>query len=181
MPFVKRGGERRGRERGGVGKKGRRRREAIGCLVKVWGFLAWILAAREKKTKTLTPSITIAITLLSQGEKKKNQWLTAFNQFSALGRSIQNEGARRGWGLGGAYRSVFTYAVKHYFTARVTISISQCHPLFKQGESRQRVSFLFGRLSNGQQSRRQWAPTMAMNGQVMVKAIKAWFTWYKIL
>lgn len=174
MPFVKRGGERRGRERGGVGKKGRRRREAICCLVKVWGFLAWILAAREKKTKTLTPSITIAITLLSQG--KKNQWLTAFNQFSALGRSIQNEGARRG-GCGGAYRSVFTYAVKHYFTARVTISISQRHSLFKQGESRQRVSFLFGRLSNGQQSRRQWAPAMAINGQVMVMAIKVLFTW----
>lgn len=136
MPFVKRGGERRGRERGGVGKKGRRRREAIGCLVKVWGFLAWILAAREKKTKTLTPSITIAITLLSQG--KKNQWLTAFNQFSALGRSIQNEGARRG-GCGGAYRSVFTYAVKHYFTARVTISIRQRHSLFKQGEQTEGV------------------------------------------
>lgn len=176
MPFVKRGGERRGRERGGVGKKGRRRREAIGCLVKVWGFLAWILAAREKKTKTLTPSITIAITLLSLGEKK-NQWLTAFNQFSALGRSIQNEGARRGECGGGAYRSVFTYAVKHYFTARVTISISQRHSLFKQGESRQRVSFLFGRLSNGQQSHRQWAPTMAINGQVMVMAIKVLFTW----
>lgn len=179
MPFVRRGGERRGRERGGVGKKGRRRREAIGCLVKVWGFLAWILAAREKKTKTLTPSITIAITLLSQGEKKINDWqhLTSSQHLADPYRMKVLDGE----GVGGAYRSVFTYAVKHYFTARVTISISQRHSLFKQGESRQRVSFLFGGLSNGQQSGRQWAPTMAMNGQVKATAIKVLFTWHKKL
>lgn len=85
MPFVKGvgGGERvggRGRageegrkegERRGESSRRRRRSEATGCLVKVRGFLASILAAREKKTKTLTPSITIAITRLSQPEKKK--------------------------------------------------------------------------------------------------------------
>lgn len=76
MPFVKGvgevGGSRGGREKGGRegGESRRRRSEAMGCLVKVQGFLASILAAREKKTKTLTPSITIAITRLSQPEKK---------------------------------------------------------------------------------------------------------------
>lgn len=62
------GGGRRGRE----GGESRRRSSAMGCLVKVQGFLASVLAAREKKTKTLTPSITIAITRLSQQEKKKS-------------------------------------------------------------------------------------------------------------
>lgn len=79
MPFVKGvgwrggGGEgRRGENRArGSSRRRRRRSEATGCLVKVRGFLASILAAREKKTKTLTPSITIAITRLSQPEKKK--------------------------------------------------------------------------------------------------------------
>ncbi len=74
----------------------------------------------------------------------KNQWLTAFNQSSALGRSIQKKGARQG----GPYRSVFTHAVKHYFTARITISISQCHSLFKQGECIQEVSFTFSMLDD---------------------------------
>lgn len=63
-----------GRKEGERGRESsrirRRRSEAMGCLVKVRGFLASILAAREKKTKTLTPSITIAITRLSQPEKK---------------------------------------------------------------------------------------------------------------
>lgn len=55
-------------------------------------------------------------------------------------------------GEGGGHRSVFTYAVKHYFTARVTISISQCHPPFRrEGESTQKVSFPFRRPHNGQQ------------------------------
>lgn len=91
--------------------------------------------------------------------------MTAFNQFSALGRSIQNEGARKGGDGGGrlgggvgsggrvvGQRSVFTYAVKHYFTARVTTSISQCHSLFRrEGESTQKVSFPFRTPHNGQQ------------------------------
>lgn len=52
----------------------------------------------------------------------------------------------------GGHRSVFTYAVKHYFTASVTISISQCHPPFRrQGGSTQKVSFPFRRPHNGQQ------------------------------
>lgn len=63
------GGREKRRREGG---ESRRRSEAMGCLVKVQGFLASILAARERKTKTLTPSITIAITWLSQPEKKKS-------------------------------------------------------------------------------------------------------------
>lgn len=61
--------------------------------------------------------------------------------------------AAEGWRRrGGGGRSVFTYAVKHYFTARVTISISQCHSLFRrEGESTQKVSFPFSRPHNGQQ------------------------------
>lgn len=78
MPFVKGVGAgggmegRRGEKRARGGESRRRRSEAMGCLVKVRGFLASILAAREKKTKTLTPSITIAITRLSQPKKKKS-------------------------------------------------------------------------------------------------------------
>lgn len=52
----------------------------------------------------------------------------------------------------GGHRSVLTYAVKHYFTARVTISISQCHsPFRREGESTQKVSFPFRRPHHGQQ------------------------------
>lgn len=71
MPFVK-GVEGRGVKRARGGRESRRRSSAMGCLVKVQGFLASVLAAREKKTKTLTPSITIAITRLSQPEEKKS-------------------------------------------------------------------------------------------------------------
>lgn len=61
-------------------------------------------------------------------------------------------GGERVMVVGGGHRSVFTYAVKHYFTARVTISISQCHsPFRREGESTQKVSFPFRRPHNGQQ------------------------------
>lgn len=180
MPFVKRGGREAGKRKRGSGKEGKEEEgsDRLSCKgVRISRLNPCSKGEKDKNPDSFNHhSHHSTVT----GRKKKNQWLTAFNQFSALGRSIQNEGARRG-GCGGAYRSVFTYAVKHYFTARVTISISQRHSLFKQGESRQRVSFLFGRLSNGQQSRRQWAPTMAMNGQAMVMAIKVLFTWHKIL
>lgn len=136
-------------EKGGVKKWGKRRREAMGCLVKGVRISPLNPCSMREKDKTLTPSITTAITLLSEG---KNQWLTAFNQSSALGRSIQKKGAQQG----GPYRSVFTYAVKHYFTVRITISISQCHSLFKHGESIQPVSFLFSCFHCGQETVKGW-------------------------
>lgn len=57
MPFVK-----RGKERGGGG--------VMGCLAEVRGFLTPIFTAEGEKDKTLTPSITGAITLLSEGENQ---------------------------------------------------------------------------------------------------------------
>lgn len=76
MPFVKGVGARLGGG-GRKGEKGARggreqeegRSDGLSCKgARI--SLASILAAREKKTKTLTPSITIAITRLSQPEKK---------------------------------------------------------------------------------------------------------------
>lgn len=157
MPFVKRdrgggeggGGRERGKERGSE-KVGREEEGSNGlsCTRCEDSSLESSQHQGERQKPWLLQSPQPSLYC----QREENQWLTAFNQSSALGRSIQKKGAQQG----GPYRSVFTYAVKHYFTGRITISISQCHSLFKRGESIQSVSFLFSRFHCGREMVKGW-------------------------
>lgn len=147
--FVKRERERQRGSGESKKKKKRRRRKVMGWLRRCEDFSLESLQHRGKRQNPDSFNHHSHHSTV----RGKNQWLTAFNQSSALGRSIQNKGARQG----GPYRSVFTHAVKHYFTARITISINQCHSLFKQGESIQYVSFVFSVLG---ESYSGWSKSM---------------------